>query len=52
MRAGTDPQHDSIFTKGPVEVLDHATTENRPRRRDEEVAGRRFSACVLLYSSF
>jgi 4-hydroxy-3-polyprenylbenzoate decarboxylase len=23
----TDPQRDSIFTKGPADVLDHATTE-------------------------
>jgi len=25
--ANTDPQRDSIFTKGPAEVLDHATSE-------------------------
>src|SRR5712672_4237168 len=25
--ANTDPQRDSIFTKGPSDVLDHATTE-------------------------
>jgi 4-hydroxy-3-polyprenylbenzoate decarboxylase len=25
--ACTDPQRDSIFTKGPADVLDHATTE-------------------------
>ena len=25
--ANTDPQHDSIFTKGPSDVLDHATSE-------------------------
>jgi 4-hydroxy-3-polyprenylbenzoate decarboxylase len=25
--ASTDPQRDSIFTKGPADVLDHATTE-------------------------
>jgi 4-hydroxy-3-polyprenylbenzoate decarboxylase len=25
--ANTDPQRDSIFTKGPADVLDHATTE-------------------------
>ena len=23
----TDPQRDSIFTKGPADVLDHATSE-------------------------
>ena len=26
-RANTDPQRDSIFTKGPSDVLDHATSE-------------------------
>ena len=26
-RANTDPQRDSIFTKGPADVLDHATSE-------------------------
>jgi 4-hydroxy-3-polyprenylbenzoate decarboxylase len=25
--ANTDPQRDTIFTKGPADVLDHATTE-------------------------
>ena len=25
--ANTDPQSDSIFTKGPSDVLDHATSE-------------------------
>jgi 4-hydroxy-3-polyprenylbenzoate decarboxylase len=25
--ANTDPQRDSIFTKGPADVLDHATSE-------------------------
>jgi len=25
--ANTDPQRDSIFTRGPADVLDHATTE-------------------------
>ncbi|MBI4661146.1 MAG: menaquinone biosynthesis decarboxylase, partial [Verrucomicrobia bacterium] len=25
--ADTDPQRDSIFTKGPADVLDHATSE-------------------------
>ena len=25
--ANTDPQQDSIFTKGPADVLDHATSE-------------------------
>ena len=25
--ANTDPQRDSIFTKGPADVLDHATTD-------------------------
>jgi len=25
--ANTDPQHDSIFTKGPADVLDHATRQ-------------------------
>ena len=25
--AHTDPQRDSIFTKGPADVLDHATSE-------------------------
>ena len=25
--ANTDPQRDSIFTKGPADVLDHATAE-------------------------
>jgi 4-hydroxy-3-polyprenylbenzoate decarboxylase len=25
--ANTDPQRDSIFTKGPSDVLDHATTD-------------------------
>ena len=25
--ANTDPQRDSIFTKGPADVLDHATTQ-------------------------
>jgi 4-hydroxy-3-polyprenylbenzoate decarboxylase len=25
--ANTDPQRDAIFTKGPADVLDHATTE-------------------------
>ena len=25
--ANTDPQRDSIFTKGPSDVLDHATSE-------------------------
>ena len=27
LSANTDPQRDSIFTKGPADVLDHATTE-------------------------
>ena len=27
MCANTDPQRDSIFTKGPADVLDHATSE-------------------------
>jgi 4-hydroxy-3-polyprenylbenzoate decarboxylase len=27
LRAKTDPQRDSIFTKGPADVLDHATSE-------------------------
>jgi 4-hydroxy-3-polyprenylbenzoate decarboxylase len=26
-RCGRDPQRDSIFTKGPADVLDHATSE-------------------------
>ena len=25
--ANTDPQRDSIFSRGPADVLDHATTE-------------------------
>ena len=25
--ANTDPQHDSLFTKGPSDVLDHAMSE-------------------------
>ena len=25
--ANTDPQRDSLFTKGPSDVLDHATSE-------------------------
>jgi 4-hydroxy-3-polyprenylbenzoate decarboxylase len=25
--ANTDPQRDSIFTKGPADVLDHATSD-------------------------
>ena len=25
--ANTDPQRDSLFTKGPADVLDHATSE-------------------------
>jgi 4-hydroxy-3-polyprenylbenzoate decarboxylase len=25
--ANTDPQRDSIFTEGPADVLDHATSE-------------------------
>ncbi|RME94114.1 MAG: menaquinone biosynthesis decarboxylase, partial [Verrucomicrobia bacterium] len=25
--ANTDPQRDSIFTRGPADVLDHATTQ-------------------------
>jgi 4-hydroxy-3-polyprenylbenzoate decarboxylase len=25
--ANTDPQRDAIFTKGPADVLDHATTD-------------------------
>ena len=25
--ANTDPQRDTLFTKGPADVLDHATTE-------------------------
>ncbi|MDB6065708.1 MAG: menaquinone biosynthesis decarboxylase, family, partial [Pedosphaera sp.] len=25
--ANTDPQRDTIFTKGPADVLDHATTD-------------------------
>ena len=25
--ANTDPQRDSLFTKGPCDVLDHATSE-------------------------
>jgi 4-hydroxy-3-polyprenylbenzoate decarboxylase len=25
--ANTDPQRDSIFTRGPADVLDHATSE-------------------------
>jgi 4-hydroxy-3-polyprenylbenzoate decarboxylase len=25
--ANTEPQRDSIFTKGPADVLDHATSE-------------------------
>ena len=27
LTANTDPQRDSIFTKGPADVLDHATSE-------------------------
>jgi 4-hydroxy-3-polyprenylbenzoate decarboxylase len=27
LAANTDPQRDSIFTKGPADVLDHATSE-------------------------
>jgi 4-hydroxy-3-polyprenylbenzoate decarboxylase len=27
LTANTDPQRDSIFTKGPSDVLDHATSE-------------------------
>ena len=27
LHANTDPQRDSIFTKGPADVLDHATSE-------------------------
>jgi 4-hydroxy-3-polyprenylbenzoate decarboxylase len=27
MRANTDPQRDSLFTKGPSDLLDHATSE-------------------------
>jgi len=27
LSANTDPQRDSIFTKGPSDVLDHATSE-------------------------
>jgi 4-hydroxy-3-polyprenylbenzoate decarboxylase len=27
LTANTDPQRDSIFTKGPSDVLDHATNE-------------------------
>jgi len=27
LTADTDPQRDSIFTKGPSDVLDHATSE-------------------------
>ena len=38
-----DPQRDSIFTKGPADVLDHATSEmamgQTRHRRDEEIAG-------------
>ena len=47
--ANTDPQRDSIFTKGPADVLDHATTEIGGRhqaghRRHAETAGRRLQA--------
>ena len=27
LTANTDPQRDSIFTKGPSDILDHATSE-------------------------
>jgi 4-hydroxy-3-polyprenylbenzoate decarboxylase len=27
LTANTDPQRDSIFTKGPADVLDHATSQ-------------------------
>ena len=27
LRANTDPQRDRLFTKGPSDVLDHATSE-------------------------
>jgi 4-hydroxy-3-polyprenylbenzoate decarboxylase len=27
LTANTDPQRDSLFTKGPSDVLDHATSE-------------------------
>ena len=45
--ANTDPQRDSIFTKGPADVLDHATSEIAMRqqarhRRHEENSRRRF----------
>jgi 3-polyprenyl-4-hydroxybenzoate decarboxylase len=44
--AKTDPQRDSIFTKGPADLLDHATSEivsgSKTRHRcNEETARRR-----------
>jgi hypothetical protein len=34
--ANTDPQRDSIFTKGPSDVLDHATSEIASPREIEQ----------------
>ena len=45
--ANTDPQRDSIFTKGPSDVLDHATSEIASGSKlgiDEKNSGRRFQA--------
>jgi 4-hydroxy-3-polyprenylbenzoate decarboxylase len=33
--ANTDPQRDSIFTKGPSDVLDHANSEMRLEETQE-----------------
>jgi 3-polyprenyl-4-hydroxybenzoate decarboxylase len=45
--ANTDPQRDSIFTKGPSDVLDHATSEIAMGTKlgidaTRKLAGRRF----------
>ena len=45
--ANTDPQRDSIFTKGPSDVLDHATSEIAIGSKlgidaTKKTAGRRF----------
>jgi 4-hydroxy-3-polyprenylbenzoate decarboxylase len=37
--ANTDPQRDSIFTKGPSDVLDHATSEIALPREIEHSRG-------------
>jgi len=55
LTANTDPQRDSNFTKGPSDVLDHATSEiamdQTGNRCHKENSRRRFQASVAAVDS-